>query len=68
METKQILEVYQGSILKVLGKTWAQAVDALPDGVRTVAASEKPFWGVLWYEQGENGALSCYKENADSSD
>jgi len=68
METKKILEVYQGSILKVLGKTWAQAVAALPDGVRTITANEKPSWGVLWYEQGKNGALSCYKENADSSD
>jgi hypothetical protein len=68
METKQILEVYQGSILKVLGKTWAQAVASLPDGVRTVAASEKPSWGALWYVKGKNGELKYYQDNADSSD
>jgi hypothetical protein len=68
MKAKQILVVYQGSIEKVLGKSWDEAVAALPRSLRDALPGERPAWGAFWYVKGKNGELEHYQDNADSSD
>jgi hypothetical protein len=63
---KTVLRLYQHQDWSNL--TWEQALEKFPNCLVEVPEDGIPSWGSVWFVQGQNGELSYFKENFDSSD